>query len=104
MAYLGPGSEFPVEVAITQIAIGGPPLFTAYLRDITERKRTEQGLQFLAEASVTLATLVDYQTTLQKIAGLAVPQFADWCVVDIVESDRRKDLDDPAEHLLNCAM
>jgi signal transduction histidine kinase/CheY-like chemotaxis protein len=32
-----------------------------------------------------LATISDYEITLQKIAGLAVPQFADWCAVDMVE-------------------
>ncbi len=36
------GSEFPAELAITCIPTEGPPLFTAYLRDITERARVEQ--------------------------------------------------------------
>ena len=36
------GTEFPVELAITRIPTDGPPLFTAYLRDITEQKRAEQ--------------------------------------------------------------
>jgi len=36
------GTEFPVELAITRIPTEGPPLFTAYLRDITEQKRAEQ--------------------------------------------------------------
>jgi len=35
------GSEFPIELAITRVSVGGPPTFTAYLRDITERKRQE---------------------------------------------------------------
>ena len=35
------GTEFPVELAIMRIPTGGPPLFTAYLRDITRRKRAE---------------------------------------------------------------
>jgi PAS domain S-box-containing protein len=47
------GSEFPVELAITRIRADGPPSFTGYLRDITERKLAEQELQrseaFLAE-------------------------------------------------------
>jgi PAS domain S-box-containing protein len=48
------GSEFPLELAITRIPLEGPPSFTGYLRDITERKRAEQELRrseaFLAEA------------------------------------------------------
>ncbi len=36
------GSEFPVEMAITRISMEGQPLFTAYLRDISEQKRAEQ--------------------------------------------------------------
>ena len=48
------GSEFPVELAITRIPLEGPPSFTGYLRDITERKRAEEKLRrsesFLAEA------------------------------------------------------
>jgi PAS domain S-box-containing protein len=47
------GSEIPVEIAITRIPLDGPPFFTGYLRDITERKRAEQELRrseaFLAE-------------------------------------------------------
>jgi PAS domain S-box-containing protein len=35
------GEEFPVELAITRIQTGGPPIFTGHIRDITERKRTE---------------------------------------------------------------
>lgn len=36
------GREFPVELAITRISTDGPPVFTAYLRDISERTRAEQ--------------------------------------------------------------
>ena len=47
------GSEFPVELSISRIPIEGPPSFTGYLRDITERKRAEEELRrseaFLAE-------------------------------------------------------
>ena len=35
------GEEFPVELAITRIETGGPPIFTGHIRDITERKQAE---------------------------------------------------------------
>jgi PAS domain S-box-containing protein len=36
------GTEFPVEVAITAVRLDGPPIFVAYLRDITARKKAEE--------------------------------------------------------------
>jgi PAS domain S-box-containing protein len=36
------GSEFPVELAITRISEDGPPMFTAYLRDIGPAHRLER--------------------------------------------------------------
>lgn len=48
------GTEFPCELAISRIPLDGPPSFTGYLRDITERKQSEQQLRrsgaYLAEA------------------------------------------------------
>jgi len=42
------GSEILVELAITAIKIDSAPIFTAYLRDITERKRDEEARAHLA--------------------------------------------------------
>jgi PAS domain S-box-containing protein len=53
--------------------------------DVTGRKRAEQDARFLADASATLAAVVDYESTLQKVARLAVPFFADWCTVDMLD-------------------
>jgi len=39
------GSEFPVELTITRIDLPGPPRFTGYLRDITERRRADSELR-----------------------------------------------------------
>src|SRR5947209_5476875 len=43
------GTEFPVELAITRIGLEGPTMFTACLRDITDRKRAEGEIRKLNE-------------------------------------------------------
>ena len=42
------GSEFPIELSVTAIRESGYDLFTAYIRDITERKEAEQQISNLA--------------------------------------------------------
>src|SRR5207249_1542530 len=44
------GSEFPVELTIARIELDGPPTFTGFIRDISERKKREEFDSFLAEA------------------------------------------------------
>lgn len=39
------GSEFPAELAFVPVKIGGRPVFTAYLRDISERRKAENALR-----------------------------------------------------------
>jgi len=38
------GTEFPAEVSVTHTGLPGHPAFTAYVRDITDRRRAEQEL------------------------------------------------------------
>lgn len=42
------GKEFPVEASISQIEIDSQKLFTVIMRDISERKRSEEGRAYLA--------------------------------------------------------
>ena len=37
--------RFPVELTVTRVPLDGPPVFTAYLRDITERKHADNELR-----------------------------------------------------------
>jgi signal transduction histidine kinase/putative methionine-R-sulfoxide reductase with GAF domain len=51
---------------------------------LADLHRTEAAQRFLADASKQFAESLDYETTLAKIARLAVPAIADWCVVDLL--------------------
>lgn len=51
------------------------------------RGTPEQRELFLGEASRVLAESLDYQQTLTTIARLAVPEIADWCIIDLVGDD-----------------
>ena len=83
------GSQVDVSVTISPVKRADGKIIGAskIARDITARKRAEQTTRFLADASAALAELTDYESTLQQVASLAVPFFADWCAVDIQEAD-----------------
>ncbi|HSU14699.1 GAF domain-containing sensor histidine kinase [Longimicrobium sp.] len=42
---------------------------------------------YLAEASRVLSDSLDYETTLGRVAELALPQLGGWCIVDLLEED-----------------
>ena len=71
------GSEFPVEIAITRPRIPGPPMFTGYLRDVTERKRDEEALRMLAEEQAALrrvATTVASEADQERVFALVTEE------------------------------
>ena len=79
------GSAFPVEyIRSPKREHGALKGAVVTFRDITERKRADAAQRFLIEASTLLGTSLDYTTTLEQVAQLAVPTIADWCTVHIV--------------------
>ncbi len=62
--------------------------------DVTEQRNAldaardaAQRATFLAEAGALLDASLDEKTTLDNLAALAVPDFADWCVVHLLDED-----------------
>ena len=49
-----------------------------------DRRKQERAQRFLAEAGATLAESLDYQTTLSRVARLAVPELGEVCAVELV--------------------
>ncbi|HSM36211.1 MAG TPA: ATP-binding protein [Longimicrobiales bacterium] len=99
------GREIPVEVLFGGYRDGPRRFLTAFVRDVSERRRAEENArhlireqaarseaeaahrrsEFLSEASRTLATSFDYATTLGSVVQLAVPELADYAWVDVRE-------------------
>ena len=63
---------------------GKPLMAINIFRDITDRRRAEEAQHLLADATALLASSLDYETTLTRVAWLAVPHIADWCAVHLV--------------------
>ncbi|MDZ8055275.1 MAG: PAS domain S-box protein [Aulosira sp. ZfuVER01] len=59
----------------------------AMVENISDRKRLEIAQNLLAQASAVLVSSLDYQNTLANIARLVIPTLADFCFIDIVNSD-----------------
>jgi PAS domain S-box-containing protein len=83
------GREIPVDqVLVAHHGAGREIGFVSTIaRDITERKRTEERQELIAEASRCLAASLDYRTTLQNVVDAVVPRFADWCVIAALEEE-----------------
>jgi PAS domain S-box-containing protein len=56
-------------------------------RDVTEQRRAEDTTRFLSALNLELTRTLNYRETLRRIAQLAVPTLADWCVVDVLSEE-----------------
>ncbi len=66
---------------------GEPHRLLAIARDITDRKRAEDAVRYVAEASFVVTESLDYEETVSNVVNVLVPGLADWCVVDIEQED-----------------
>jgi serine phosphatase RsbU (regulator of sigma subunit) len=75
-------------VHVVKGADGRTERLIGLLTDVTERRRREDGREFLAEASEALVASLDPVETLREVARLAVPRLADWCSVQLAPGMR----------------
>ena len=68
-------------------AIEGPTGEVLYsvtaIEDVTEVKRAEFANRLLARTGELLSHSADYRRTLERVPQLLVPEFADWCSVEL---------------------
>jgi PAS domain S-box-containing protein len=87
-----------LSVALLRDHQGRPLYFISEIEDITERKRAEKEAELLSDAGALLTSSLDYERILATVGRLMVRDFADWCVVDIVEGGEH-----PRRLLVACA-
>jgi PAS domain S-box-containing protein len=55
--------------------------------DIDDQRRARDRQAFLTEASATLASSLEFETTLASVSRLVVPRLGDWCVVHLLREN-----------------
>ncbi|HEX6912130.1 MAG TPA: ATP-binding protein [Longimicrobium sp.] len=95
------------ELRVVEVDWEGEGALLVSLRDVTDRREAEalrlraereeaaraeaetaaRRAAFLSEVSAALSTSLDPRTTLERLARLAVPELADWCVIDLRRDD-----------------
>ena len=78
-----PESEVQYATALANLSASALRIAELQAAQKRERKR----LAFLAEASALLSSSLEYETTLQRVAQLAVPEIGDWCSVNIIQGE-----------------
>jgi PAS domain S-box-containing protein len=61
------------------------------IENVTAVKTSELRSRFLSDAGRVLASSLDYPQTLRNVAWAAVPQIADWCAVDLVDFEGKRE-------------
>lgn len=88
------GSQFPIELTITELPELDLPVFAGFVRDLGARApaqranaRLQQRMAFLAQTSLVLDRSLDYDDTLRTLADLTVPELAELTIIDLLDDD-----------------
>ncbi len=88
------GTHFPATVRMTASEVDGARYYHLAVQDMSAQKRSEEAsaqmlayVAYLADASEVLASSLDVDRTLRKLARLVVPTHADWCTINLLEED-----------------
>ena len=78
------GEQFPAEASIARVTVDGERTFMVMLRDVSERRRSEDRQALLATAGWVLAASLDVDSTMAAIAELPLPLLGEWSVLELL--------------------
>jgi PAS domain S-box-containing protein len=81
------GEQFPAEASIARLTMDGERTFMVMLRDVSERRRTEERQKLLATAGWVLAASLDVESTMATVAELPVPLLGEWSLLELLTPD-----------------
>jgi len=81
------GEEFPADASIARVTVDGALTFMVLIRDVSDRKRLEDGQRMLAMSGWVLAASLDVESTLATIAEMPLPLLGEWSVVELLSAD-----------------
>lgn len=90
------GREFPAEIAFARVSRSGPPVFTGFVRDVTESVELFRALQnaearhrILAEVGAALVESLELEAVLPRVATLLAHELCDWCAIHLIDERRQ---------------
>jgi PAS domain S-box-containing protein len=88
------GTEIAIDDSAAPIrgSDGGLVGVVLVFRDVTSARREAIRRELLARATEQLASSLDYEATLVALVRLAVPKYADWAAVDMLEDGQTRRL------------
>ncbi len=81
------GEEFPADASIARVTVNGERTFMVLIRDVSDRKRLEDGQRMLAMSGWVLAASLDVESTLATIAEMPLPLLGEWSLVELLSAD-----------------
>ena len=79
----------PARPAGLSDADGTPIRMVGVTLDITARRQLQERTRLLARAGEALGSSLDIQHTVDQVVRLLVPEFGDWCLVDLLDGTDR---------------
>jgi transcriptional regulator with GAF, ATPase, and Fis domain len=76
----------PHAAALIAVALAGA-MATFLASERTRRERSAAFQSFLGDASALLSCSLDFDETAKTVASVAVPELADWCLVEVTAPD-----------------